>query len=80
MITEAAYLFARHEPWVDVVLIGTGDPDHLRTNIASLLKLALPDTNRQQVTTLFGHLTGIVLDLPPHKVAHKIEPIISRII
>jgi L-galactose dehydrogenase len=79
MITEAAYRFARHEPWVDVVLIGTGDPDHLRTNIASHLKLALPDTVRRQLSALFGHLTGIGLDLPPHKVARKIEPIIPRI-
>jgi hypothetical protein len=66
MITEAAYLFARHGPWIDVVLI------HFLTNIASHLKLALSDTNRQQVTMLFGHLTGVVLDLPPHKVAYKI--------
>ncbi len=28
---EAAYRFARHEPGVDVVLFGTGDAEHLRT-------------------------------------------------
>jgi aryl-alcohol dehydrogenase-like predicted oxidoreductase len=32
-ITEAAYRFVRHEPGVDVVLFGTGDAGHLRTNI-----------------------------------------------
>ncbi len=74
-ITEAAYRFARHEPGVDVVLFGTGDTDHLRTNIASLLKPALPDSDRQKLSALFGHLTGIGLELPPHKIARKIEPI-----
>lgn len=73
-ITEAAYRFARHEPGVDVVLFGTGDPDHLRTNIASLLKPALPDSDRQQLSALFGHLTGIGLDLPPHKIARNNGP------
>ena len=32
-LTDAAYRFVRHEPGVDVVLFGTGDPGHLRTNI-----------------------------------------------
>ncbi len=41
-ITEAAYRFVRHEPGVDVVLFGTGDPDHLRANIASLLAPPAP--------------------------------------
>jgi len=61
-MTEAAYRYARHEPGVDVVLFGTGDAAHLRTNIASLLKPPLPDNDRQQLATLFGQLTGIGLD------------------
>jgi aryl-alcohol dehydrogenase-like predicted oxidoreductase len=61
-ITEAAYRFARHEPGVDVVLFGTGDVGHLRTNVASLLKPPLPDADREKLATLFGHLTGIGLD------------------
>lgn len=65
-ITEAAYRFARHEPGVDVVLFGTGDPDHLRMNIASLLKPVLPESDRQQLSALFGHLSGIGLDSSPH--------------
>jgi aryl-alcohol dehydrogenase-like predicted oxidoreductase len=59
---EAAYRFARHEPGVDVVLFGTGDAAHLRTNIASLLKPPLPDADREKLAALFGHLTGIGLD------------------
>ncbi len=59
---EAAYRFARHEPGVDVVLFGTGDAAHLRTNIASLLKPPLPDTDRAKLAALFGDLKGIGLD------------------
>jgi aryl-alcohol dehydrogenase-like predicted oxidoreductase len=62
--TEAAYRFVRHEPGVDVVLFGTGDPDHLRTNIASLLAPPLPLADRQTLTKLFGHLVGVGLDPP----------------
>ena len=29
-VPDAAYRFVRHEPGVDVVLFGTGDPEHLR--------------------------------------------------
>ena len=59
---EAAYRFVRHEPGVDVVLFGTGDAAHLRTNVASLLKPPLPDADRRKLAALFGHLTGIGLD------------------
>ncbi len=59
---EAAYRFARHEPGVDVVLFGTGDAEHLRTNVASLLKPPLPDADRAKLAALFGHLQGIGLD------------------
>jgi aryl-alcohol dehydrogenase-like predicted oxidoreductase len=59
---EAAYRFARHEPGVDVVLFGTGDAEHLRTNVASLLKPPLPDADSAKLAALFGHLQGIGLD------------------
>jgi aryl-alcohol dehydrogenase-like predicted oxidoreductase len=63
-VPDAAYRFVRHEPGVDVVLFGTGDPEHLRTNIASLLKPPLPEPDRRQLATLFGHLVGVGLDAP----------------
>src|SRR5262245_24794910 len=59
---EAAYRYVRHEPGVDVVLFGTGNAAHLRTNVASLLKPPLPDSDRAKLADLFGHLTGIGLD------------------
>ena len=61
-LTEAAYRFARHEPGVDVTLFGTGDLGHLRTNVAALLKPPLPQADRDKLTSLFGHLTGVGLD------------------
>ena len=59
---DAAYRFVRHEPGVDVVLFGTGDAAHLRTNVESLLKPPLPEADRKKLTALFGHLEGIGLD------------------
>ncbi len=63
-VTDAAYRFVRHEPGVDVVLFGTGDPAHLRSNIASLLAPPLPLADRQTLSKLFGRLVGVGLDPP----------------
>jgi aryl-alcohol dehydrogenase-like predicted oxidoreductase len=63
-LTEAAYRFARHEPGVDVVLFGTGDPEHLKANIAALLAPPLPLADRLILTKLFGRLSGVGLDPP----------------
>ena len=63
-IIDAAYRFVRHEPGVDVVLFGTGDVGHLRTNIDSLLKPPLPEADRERLAELFGHLVGVGLDAP----------------
>jgi aryl-alcohol dehydrogenase-like predicted oxidoreductase len=61
-VIDAAYRYARHEPGVDVTLFGTGDVEHLRTNIASLLKPPLPAADRDKLARLFGHLKGVGLD------------------
>jgi hypothetical protein len=47
---------------VDVVVFGTGEPDHLRANIASLLAPPLPMADRSTLTKPFGHLSGVGLD------------------
>jgi aryl-alcohol dehydrogenase-like predicted oxidoreductase len=60
-LPEAAYRFCRHEPGVDVVLTGTGNPTHLKSNIDSILKPALPQTVLQKLEAIFGaidNLTG----------------------
>lgn len=63
-LIDAAYRFVRHEPGVDVVLFGTGEVAHLRSNIASLLKPPLPAADRGRLAELFGHLVGVGLDAP----------------
>ena len=63
-LTDAAYRFVRHEPGVHVVLFGTGNPAHVETNIASILKPALPKADAEKLAKLFGHLEGVGLDLP----------------
>ena len=63
-LVDAAYRFVRHEPGVDVVLFGTGDPEHLRRNIASINAPPLPEEDRARLAELFGHLVGVGLDLP----------------
>ncbi|MCW5744912.1 MAG: aldo/keto reductase [Alphaproteobacteria bacterium] len=63
-ITDAAYRFARHEPGVDVVLFGTGNRAHLRSNIESICKPPLPAADVQKLYELFGALQGVGLDLP----------------
>jgi aryl-alcohol dehydrogenase-like predicted oxidoreductase len=63
-VVDAAYRYVRHEPGVDVVLFGTGDPEHLRANIASILKPRLPETDRRILKKHFGHLVGVGLDPP----------------
>ena len=65
-VPEAAYRFVRHEPGVDVVLFGTGNVEHLRTNIASILKPPLPETDRRMLAKFFGHLVGVGLDPPTY--------------
>jgi aryl-alcohol dehydrogenase-like predicted oxidoreductase len=55
-LPEAAYRFCRHEPGVDVVLTGTGNPAHLQENIAAILKPALPRPVLDKLKKLFGNL------------------------
>jgi L-galactose dehydrogenase len=55
-IPDAAYRFARHEPGAHVVLTGTGDLDHLRTNIHSINAPPLSMDDVKRLVALFGHL------------------------
>ena len=58
-IQDAAYRFCRHEPGVDIVLTGTGNPEHLKDNIDSLLRPALPEPVRQRLKALFGQVNWL---------------------
>jgi aryl-alcohol dehydrogenase-like predicted oxidoreductase len=63
-VIDAAYRFARHEPGIDVVLFGTSSKEHLKANIASILRPPLPAADVARLYELFGHLVGVGLDLP----------------
>jgi aryl-alcohol dehydrogenase-like predicted oxidoreductase len=64
-VIDAAYRYVRHEPGVNVVLFGTGDAGHLRSNVASILKPPLPAPDRAKLAELFSHLRGVGLVAPP---------------
>ena len=65
-LIDAAYRFARHQRGADTVLFGTGNPDHLKANIESILRPPLPAADLTRLHALFGHLTGVGLDSPEH--------------
>lgn len=66
-IIEAAYRYARHEPGANVVLFGTGNPDHVATNVNAILQPPLPEADRKMLEDLFGALEGVGLDEPKLK-------------
>ena len=63
-VVDAAYRFARHEPGSEVVLFGTGNREHLRGNIDSILCPPLPRADVEKLYAYFGALRGVGLDLP----------------
>ena len=63
-VIDAAYRYGRHEPGADVVLFGTGDVEHLKSNIESILKPPLPAADVARLNELFGALEGVGLDIP----------------
>ena len=63
-IIDAAYRYCRHEPGTDVVLFGTGNTAHLKSNINSILSNPLPEADLRQIRELFGALENVGLDAP----------------
>jgi L-galactose dehydrogenase len=55
-LPEVAYRFCRHERGVHVVLTGTGNPEHLKANVESILKPTLPEPVLQRLEAIFGSL------------------------
>lgn len=58
-VQDAAYRFCRHEPGVDVVLTGTGNPEHLRANALSLTRPPLPAAVQQRLKEVFDAIDGL---------------------
>src|SRR5215212_5139059 len=57
-ITDAAYRYARHEEGADVILFGTGSTAHVKENVDSILRPALPPPVVERLHATFGHLSG----------------------
>ena len=63
-IIDAAYRYVRHQSFTDVILFGTGRPDHMTANIKSILKPPLPENDVARMNTLFSELLGFGADYP----------------
>jgi hypothetical protein len=58
-IPDAAYRFCNYEPGTHVILSGTGNPDHLKQNIASLGRGPLPDADVERLKKIFRKVDSI---------------------
>jgi len=58
-IPEAAYRFCRYEPGIHTVLNGTGNVEHLKENIASILKPPLVQTDWRRLEQIFGNVDSV---------------------
>ena len=58
-VVEAAYRFCRHEAGAHVVLTGTGDPGHLKANVAVIQQPALPPEILTRLDAIFGKVDSV---------------------
>jgi aryl-alcohol dehydrogenase-like predicted oxidoreductase len=58
-IPEAAYRYCRYEPGMHAVLTGTGNADHLKANVTSLLKPPLIQADLQRLEAIFGRVDSV---------------------
>ncbi|MEO1020210.1 MAG: aldo/keto reductase, partial [Pseudomonadota bacterium] len=63
-IIDAAYRFCRHEPGTDIILFGTGNKDHVKSNVQSICAPPLPVGDVERLYKTFGHLIDVGLDAP----------------
>lgn len=58
-LPDAAYRFARAEPGAHVILSGTGNPEHLRENVASFYRPPLPQADSQRLLSIFRNVDSV---------------------
>ena len=58
-LPDVAYRFCRDEPGMDVVLSGTGNPDHLTANLRSLSGPPLPESLTNSLRDLFARVDNV---------------------
>ncbi|MGV6873782.1 aldo/keto reductase [Pseudochelatococcus sp. B33] len=61
-VVDAAYRFVRHQAGVNVVVFGTGNPQHVHSNVTSITRPPLPAEDTENIHMLFGHLVGVGLE------------------
>ncbi|MEZ5738318.1 MAG: hypothetical protein R3E68_01865 [Burkholderiaceae bacterium] len=73
-LTDAAYRFARHEAGTDIVLFGTSRREHLRSNIASILRPHCRPTTSRDCTRCSAHSKASGSSCPTMCRLEKPEP------
>ncbi|MFX1426098.1 MAG: aldo/keto reductase, partial [Promethearchaeota archaeon] len=58
-LVDAAYRFCRHEPGAHIILSGTGNIDHLKDNLKSILKPPLPKEDVLKLKKIFKNVDSI---------------------
>jgi L-galactose dehydrogenase len=58
-VPDAAYRFCRDEPGTHVILSGTGNPAHLRANLATFEWPPLPMADRQRLERIFRQVDSV---------------------
>jgi L-galactose dehydrogenase len=58
-VPDAAYRFCRDEPGTDVILVGTGNPKHLRANVASFARPPLPEETVHKLKHIFRRVDSV---------------------
>lgn len=58
-LQEAAYRYCLHEPGMDIVLSGTGNPEHLRTNAKALSGPPLPKSALERLEAIFSKVDSV---------------------
>ena len=58
-VVEAAYRFCRHELGAHVVLTGTGDPEHLKANVAAIQQPPLSPEVMARLDAIFGRVDSV---------------------
>ena len=58
-VRDAAYRFCAHEPGADLVLTGTGSPEHLEQNVRSLSAPPLEPALLERLERAFGHVSSV---------------------
>jgi L-galactose dehydrogenase len=58
-IVDAAYRFCRYEPGTNVILSGTGNPEHLKANMESFSRPPLPQADLMRLKEIFRRVDSV---------------------